>query len=163
MVRLIICLFVACLVCSCSSLSTDMQENQPQRKNPIKYDRDCRVFMIQLNHLKPGMSLDEMSKLFSDRSWVDQSLFQSIGFQSGKWFIYCEPNTSIFRIYPFIKEYKEEEIATYWVFVIKVDQQKMALKRLKDFLRSGGGEEIRILEYSIRGNNRLQSYRRISD
>jgi len=148
--RLIICLLVACFVCSCSSISTNTHENQPRRKNPVKYDQDCHIFMTQLNHLKPGMSLDEMSKLFSDRSWVDKSLFQSIGFQSGIWFIYCEPNTSVFRIYPFIKEYKKEEIATYWVFVIKVDQPKMPLKLLKTFLKSGGGHDITILEYSIR-------------
>jgi hypothetical protein len=101
--------------------------------------------------IQPGVSLRIVAKTMGER-WLDKAVVQRIGFQTGKWYVWVDGDTTVFRIYPYFDESEAEKTGGYSCIVMKVDQEESLVGDLNRWLTSSNSslkEVPRLLDFAV--------------
>lgn len=128
-----------------------MKNPSQERVNPRAYDVKCRKVIDTFSSLQPEITLNGLNDAFEDSAWIETALVQKIDSQKGKWYVHIEEGKTVFRIYPYLNEFSEDDIVDYWCIVMKLNQPGVSKASFRSTFNGLVSRELKILEFALHG------------
>jgi hypothetical protein len=128
-----------------------MKNPSQERVNPKAYDVKCRKVIDIFSKLQPNIILNGLKDTFEDSTWIETALVQKIDSQKGKWYVHIEEGKTVFRIYPYLNEFSEDDIVDYWCIVLKLNQPGVSKASFISTFNGLVSRELKILEFALHG------------
>lgn len=92
----------------------------------------------------------DVSNVPLPKGWTQKALIQLIDVQFGKWDVWMEDGTTVFRIYPYFGRSEPKAGVGYSCVVLKVDKPSITVEKIVEaFEGHQSGEPLRVTEYSV--------------
>ncbi len=124
--------------------------------NPSTKDAFIQSFL----NAQPGVQFRDINL---PDNWWKSALIQTIGPQSGSWFVWVEEGSTVFRIYPDLDESEGERTGGFTCVVVKVNGDQIVDDDLIEATKGTGGLNFEVIEYAVHVPGKKSIHRTIKE